>query len=67
MDVLKDVFQNVDEDDLLLPLKENNLDLEEAISDILIKSSPFQHAGIVQWRQNNIPSYPCQKQQQKIK
>lgn len=44
MDVLKEMFANVDEDDLLLALKENNFDLEEAISDILIKSSPFQHA-----------------------
>lgn len=43
-----DMFPNVDEEDLLLTLKENNFELEEAISDILIKNSPFEHAGIVQ-------------------
>lgn len=43
-----DMFPNVDEEDLLLTLKENNFELEEAISDILIKNSPFGHAGIVQ-------------------
>lgn len=54
MDTLKDMFPNVDEDDLLLALKESNFDLEEAISDILIKSSPFEHEGVVQWWCNNI-------------
>lgn len=39
---------DIDEDDLLLALKESNFDLEEAISDILIKSSPFEHEGVVQ-------------------
>ena len=48
MDILKDMFPNVDEDDLLLALKESNFDLEEAISNILIKSSPFEHEGVVQ-------------------
>lgn len=48
MDTLKDMFPNVDEEDLLLALKESNFDLEEAISDILIKSSPFEHEGVVQ-------------------
>ena len=34
MDILRDMFPNVDEDDLLVTLKENNVELEEAISDI---------------------------------
>ena len=49
MDTLKEMFPDVAEDDLLLTLKENNFELEEAISDILIKSSPFEHAGEVLW------------------
>ena len=49
MDTLKEIFPDVAEDDLLLTLKENNCELEEAISDILVKSSPFEHAGEVLW------------------
>ena len=49
MDTLKEMFPDVAEDDLLLTLKENNFELEEAISDIFVKSSPFEHAGEVLW------------------
>ena len=31
MDILKEIFQNEDEDNLLLTLKENNFDLEEGL------------------------------------
>ena len=48
-----DMFPNVDEDDLLVSLKENNFELEEAISDTLIKSTPFGQAGIVQYSHAN--------------
>ena len=53
MDILMDMFPNVDEDDLLVSLKENNFELEEAISDTLIKSTPFGQAGIVQYSHAN--------------
>lgn len=48
MDTLKEMFPDVAEDDLLLTLKDN-FELEEAMRDILIKSSPFEHAGEVSW------------------
>lgn len=47
MEVLKDMFPNVAEEDLVLTMKDNNFELEEAISDILIKTSPFEQAGTV--------------------
>ena len=47
MEVLKDMFPNMAEEDLLLTMKDNNFELEEAISDILIKTSPFEQAGTV--------------------
>ena len=47
MEVLKDMFPNMAEEDLLLTMNDNNFELEEAISDILIKTSPFEQAGTV--------------------
>ena len=46
MEVLKDMFPNMAEEDLLLTMNDN-FELEEAISDILIKTSPFEQAGTV--------------------
>ena len=40
MEVLKDMFPNMAEEDLLLTMNDNNFELEEAISEILIKTSP---------------------------
>lgn len=47
MEVLKDMFPNMAEEDLLLTMNDNNFELEEAISDFLIKTSPFEQAGTV--------------------
>lgn len=42
MEVLKDMFFNMVEEDFFLMMKDNNFELEEVISDILIKISFFE-------------------------